>query len=54
MTDGGTWEWVRPAQLVTTQCSGWPCRYDSVLDFVFTAGAARELACRERDRGDSR
>jgi hypothetical protein len=42
MTEGGTWEWVQPAQLVTTQCSGWPCRYDSVLDFVFTAGAARE------------
>jgi endonuclease/exonuclease/phosphatase family metal-dependent hydrolase len=41
MTDGGTWKWVRPAQLVTTQCSGWPCRYDSVLDFVFTAGPAQ-------------
>jgi endonuclease/exonuclease/phosphatase (EEP) superfamily protein YafD len=42
MTEGGAWEWVRPAQLVTTQCSGWPCRYESVLDFVFAAGPARE------------
>jgi hypothetical protein len=42
MTTGGLWEWVRPAQLITTQCSGWPCRYDSVLDFVFAAGPARD------------
>ena len=42
MTSDGVWEWVRPAQLATTQCSGWPCRYNSVLDFVFTAGAARD------------
>jgi endonuclease/exonuclease/phosphatase family metal-dependent hydrolase len=42
MTEDGAWEWVRPAQLVTTQCSGWPCRYESVLDFVFTAGPARD------------
>ena len=40
-TEGGAWQWVRPASLVTSQCSGWPCRYDSVLDFVFTAGPAR-------------
>jgi hypothetical protein len=33
--------WVTPAKLVTTQCTGWPCRYESVLDFVFTAGAAQ-------------
>lgn len=42
MTEGSAWEWVRPPQLVTTQCSGWPCRYESVLDFVFAAGPARE------------
>jgi hypothetical protein len=29
--------WVRPAQLIRTQCS-----FDSVLDFVFVAGAARQ------------
>jgi hypothetical protein len=34
--------WVRPAELVTTQCSGWPCRYRSVLDFVFVSGAAQQ------------
>ncbi|HXF63382.1 MAG TPA: SH3 domain-containing protein [Caldilineaceae bacterium] len=42
MTAAGVWEWVRPAELVTTQCSGWPCRYNSILDFVFVAGPARE------------
>jgi hypothetical protein len=42
MTAGDVWEWVRPAQLVTTQCSGWPCRYESVLDFVFAGGPARD------------
>lgn len=36
------WEWVRPAELVTTQCSGWPCSYNSILDFVFVAGPARD------------
>lgn len=41
MTAGGVWEWVKPADLVTTQCSGWPCAYESVLDFVFTAGPAQ-------------
>ena len=40
MTTQGAWDWVQPDSLVTTQCSGWPCRYDSVLDFVFTAGQA--------------
>lgn len=42
MTADGVWKWVRPAQLVTTQCSGWPCRYNSVLDFVFAAGPAQQ------------
>ena len=42
MTADGAWKWVRPAQLVTTQCSGWPCRYESVLDFVFAGGAAQK------------
>jgi hypothetical protein len=44
MTGGGRWVWVRPAKLVTTQCSGWPCRYESVLDFVFAGGPARAWA----------
>ena len=42
MTADGAWKWVRPARLVTTQCSGWPCRYNSVLDFVFAAGPAQK------------
>jgi hypothetical protein len=42
MTASGNWEWVRPAQLVTTHCSGWPCQTNSVLDFVFVAGPARD------------
>jgi endonuclease/exonuclease/phosphatase family metal-dependent hydrolase len=46
MTAGGVWEWVRPAELVTTQCSGWPCTYDTVLDFVFTGGPARNWPSR--------
>ncbi len=41
MTEGDVWTWVRPDKLVTTQCSGWPCRYESVLDFVFAAGPAQ-------------
>ena len=41
MTAGGVWAWVQPATLVTTQCSGWPCAYNSVLDFVFLAGPAQ-------------
>jgi hypothetical protein len=41
LTADGVWVWVRPDELVTTQCSGWPCRYRSVLDFVFVAGPAR-------------
>jgi endonuclease/exonuclease/phosphatase family metal-dependent hydrolase len=42
MTAEGAWKWVQPARLVTTQCSGWPCRYNSVLDFVFAAGPAQQ------------
>ena len=42
MTKDGVWEWIRPAELVTTQCSGWPCGYNSVLDFVFASGPARD------------
>jgi hypothetical protein len=42
MTTNGVWEWIKPATLVTTQCSGWPCGFDSVLDFVFAAGEARD------------
>ncbi len=42
MTASGRWKWVKPASLTTTQCSGWPCRYNSVLDFVFTAGPAQQ------------
>lgn len=42
MTTDGVWEWIKPAILVTTQCSGWPCRFNSVLDFVFVAGPARD------------
>lgn len=42
MVKNGVWEWIRPAELVTTQCSGWPCGFNSVLDFVFAAGPARD------------
>jgi uncharacterized protein YraI len=41
LTANNHFAWVRPDTLVTTQCSGWPCQYNSVLDFVFTAGAAQ-------------
>ena len=41
MTANGRWLWVKPDTLTTTQCSGWPCRYNSVLDFVFAAGSAQ-------------
>lgn len=59
LTANGVWQWVRPATLVTTQCSGWPCRYRSVLDFVFAAGeaqawpAAAEIVVAEGDFPDS-
>jgi hypothetical protein len=36
------WEWIKPATLVTTQCSGDPCAFNSVLDFIFAAGPARD------------
>ncbi|MCO4743631.1 MAG: endonuclease/exonuclease/phosphatase [Proteobacteria bacterium] len=38
MTANGVWEWVRPDVLIETQCSS---SFDSVLDFVFVAGAAQ-------------
>lgn len=43
MTAGGTWQWVRPAVLVPTQCTdSLPCTYDDILDFIFVAGPARD------------
>lgn len=42
MVVNNIWEWIKPATLVTTQCSGDPCAFNSVLDFVFTAGPARD------------
>ena len=40
LTAQGAFEWVRPAELIRTQCSvsGRSCRYNSVLDFVFVSG----------------
>lgn len=52
MTAHGRWKWVRPNELFTTQCSGWPCRYDSVLDFIFLSQAAQAWKA-ERDRRDA-
>jgi len=37
MTADGVFRWVRPDQLIRTQCS----EHDSVLDFVFVAGPAQ-------------
>lgn len=37
MTADGVFRWVRPTQLIRTQCS----EHDSVLDFVFVAGPAQ-------------
>lgn len=37
MTSGSVFNWVRPAQLVRSQCSP---EFDSVLDFVFTTPVA--------------
>lgn len=48
LTSGGLWDWIEPAKIVTTECSGWPCRYDEVLDFVFTAGPAQGWAAQSR------
>ncbi len=42
LTANNEWAWIEPDELVTTQCSGWPCKYHSVLDFVFTAGPAQD------------
>jgi endonuclease/exonuclease/phosphatase family metal-dependent hydrolase len=39
MTLDGLWRWVRPQSLIKTQCSD---SFDSVLDFVFVAGPARD------------
>jgi len=44
MTAQQEWVWVRPAELVTTQCAGWPCEFNSVLDFVFTANSVSNRA----------
>lgn len=41
LTHDNEFTWVKPSTLVTTQCSGWPCQFNSVLDFVFTAGPAQ-------------
>lgn len=41
LTHDSVFVWLAPPTLVTTQCSGWPCQYNSVLDFVFVAGAAQ-------------
>ncbi len=42
LTANGLWEWERPKVLLPTQCTDtWPCSYQSVLDFIFTAGDAR-------------
>ncbi|GAB4526777.1 MAG: hypothetical protein OHK0046_43850 [Anaerolineae bacterium] len=45
MVADGVYEWVRPAVLISTQCSSTnnsPCRFNSVLDFVFVSGIARD------------
>lgn len=39
LTEDAVWTWVRPDPLVMTQCN---FQYNSVLDFVFVAGGARE------------
>lgn len=43
LTEGGVFVWVRPAAIVPTHCSD---RYQSVLDFVFVAGTARDWSAR--------
>lgn len=39
LTENDVFEWVRPDELIRTQCSatGSGCRYNSVLDFVFVS-----------------
>lgn len=44
MVVGNAWKWIKPATLVTTQCSGDPCAFNSVLDFIFVAGPAKTWA----------
>ncbi|WP_448380777.1 endonuclease/exonuclease/phosphatase family protein [Gloeomargarita sp.] len=39
LTQDGVFRWVKPAVLVKTQCSP---QFNSVLDFVFVAGAAKD------------
>lgn len=39
LTAGGVFVWLRPEALIKTQCSPF---YDSVLDFVFVGGEARD------------
>jgi hypothetical protein len=41
MTADNLWSWVRPATLITSQCNP---NFNSVLDFCFVNGAARNLA----------
>lgn len=46
LTKGDRVKWVRPTELVTTQCSsknGSACWFNSVLDFVFVNEMAQEL-----------
>jgi endonuclease/exonuclease/phosphatase family metal-dependent hydrolase len=42
MVADNVWQWIKPATLVTTQCSGDPCAFNSVLDFIFAAGEAQD------------
>ena len=39
MTEDDHWVWLRPDELIMTQCNA---RYSSVLDFVFVANAAQD------------
>lgn len=39
LTEGDVWQWVRPDELIQTQCSSYYGR--NVLDFVFVAGEAQ-------------
>ena len=42
MTKFDRWQWLRPAEIVPTECSDTlPCTYDDVLDFIFVAADAR-------------
>ncbi len=46
LTNKGRAKWLRPSELVTTQCSsknGSACRFNSVLDFVFVNKIAQEV-----------